>query len=117
MHLSVAKLDIFNVYMPPASASGNFSPNFSDLFELPNNDSLFFGDFNAHHSDWCASLDDNWGAFLVVAVENEDLCMLNSDSPTRIPCAANQSPSSPDVLIAFNHMGDFNYSIFRSFAH
>jgi hypothetical protein len=99
-----AKLDIFDVCMPPASASANFSLNFSELFDLPNNDSLFLGDFNAHHSDWCVSLDDNRGASLLAAVENEDLCILNSDSPTRIPCAANQSPSSPDVTIASAHL-------------
>jgi hypothetical protein len=98
------QLDIFNIYMPPASALANFNPDFSALFDLPNNDSLFFGDFNAHHSDWCASLDDNRGASLVAAIDNVDLCILNSDSPTRIPSAANQSPSSPDVSIASAHL-------------
>jgi hypothetical protein len=40
----------------------------------------------------------------VAAVDNVDLCILNSDSPTRIPSAANQSPSSPDVTIASTHL-------------
>ena len=98
------KLDVFNVYMPPASAVAGFNPNFNLLLDSPNNDALFFGDFNAHHPEWCASLSDNRGASFLAAVDNVDICILNSDNPTRIPSAANQSPSSPDITLASAHL-------------
>jgi hypothetical protein len=98
------QLDIFNVYLPPASATANFTPNFDELFNLPNNDALFIGNFNAHHPEWCASLDDTRGKSLVSAMDSTDLCILNSLSPTRLPRAANQAPSSPDVSLVSSHL-------------
>jgi hypothetical protein len=98
------KIDIFNIYMPSVSASANFNLNFNLLFDIPNNDSLFFGDFNPHHPEWCASLSDNRGTSFSAAVDNEDLWILNFDTPTRIPSAAKQSPSSPDVTLASAHL-------------
>jgi hypothetical protein len=98
------KIDIFNVYIPPTSASPGYFPNFNKLFDLSDKDALFLGDLNAHHSEWFTSMNDARGDHLVTAVDNSSLCFLNGDSDTRLPRAANQSPSSPNVTIAFAHL-------------
>jgi hypothetical protein len=49
-------------------------------------------------------LDDTPGTSLVSAVHNSDLCVLNSLSPTRLPKATNQAPSSPDVSLVSAHL-------------
>jgi hypothetical protein len=79
------KTDIFNLYIPPASASPNY--------------------FNAHHAEWFSTHNDSLGDFLVDTVESiGGLYFLNGNSSTRLPRAANQSPSSPDVSLPSDHL-------------
>jgi hypothetical protein len=103
-------LDIFNVYIPPASALNNFTPDFDGLLSLSGMNPVFLGDFNAHHSDWYSPLSDSRGDLLAESVDSTGLFVLNNDSPTRLPKAANQGPSSPDVTLVPAHLASsFNW--------
>jgi hypothetical protein len=44
------------------------------------------------------------GDSLASAVDILDLCLINLVPPTHLPCAANQSPSSPDVAFISTHL-------------
>jgi hypothetical protein len=99
-----SQLDIFNIYVPPASANAGYAPDFINLFNQSNNDTLLLGDFNAHHPEWCASLSDARGDSLTAAADSCDLCVLNTNLPTCLPCAGNQALSSPDVSLISSHL-------------
>jgi hypothetical protein len=98
------KIVVFNVYIPHASAFPNYHPDFVSLLSLSSDDSVYLGDFNAHHSDWYSSLSDARGDLLADSVDGSSLFVLNGDSPTRLPKAANQCPSSPVVTLVPAHV-------------
>ena len=52
----------------------------------------------AHHSSWYSSSTDSRGTMLESMVSGSNFCILNWDSPTRLP--GNDNPSSPDVSLA-----------------
>ena len=98
------KIDIFNIYTPPASATPNYTPDYAFLLKLSDKDCMFLGDFNAHHDDWFSTRSDSRGDLLAESVENSNLYILNNASHTRLPHAANQCPSSPDVTLVPAHL-------------
>jgi hypothetical protein len=51
-----SKYNIFNIYIPPDSATNNYSPDFDGLFSLGDNEAFYFGDFNALRAEWFSSL-------------------------------------------------------------
>jgi hypothetical protein len=97
-------VDIFNIHIPPASASANNKSDFTSLFNLPSNDALVFGYFNAHHAEWNSSLSDPRGVLFALSVRSSNFCFLNADTPIRLPAAANQNLSSPDESLASAHL-------------
>ena len=99
-------LDILNLYIPPiSSCPPGYSPNFPSLLDLPTNDALFFGDFNAHHSSWYSPRDpsDPRGDLLASALDSSTFAPLNCDSYTRLPFS-NSPSSSPDISLAPVHL-------------
>ena len=91
---------IINIYIPPASSCpAGYAPDFADLLSFAGDDALVLGDFNAHHSSWFSNVIDARGISLLDAIDASSFSTLNENSPTRIPVAANSTPSSPDVSI------------------
>ena len=64
------------------------------------------GDFNAHHPAWFSvSRDDRAlarGVNIAEAIDSNPLCLLNEDSPTRLP--PNGTPLSPDLTLISGHL-------------
>ena len=64
------------------------------------------GDINAHSELWFSRTDDhraaNRGNQLSDQVVDSEFCVLNEDTPTRIPTSGN--PSSPDITLATSHL-------------
>ena len=55
--LNQLDVNIFNVYVPPASSFHRLHrPDLSSILDHADDDSFVLGDFNAHHSAWDASL-------------------------------------------------------------
>jgi exonuclease III len=102
--LNGINLEIYNLYIPPASGCPRgHKPDLSSILNLPN-DVLIVGDLNAHHPSWDFSLSDIRGDALADAIDSSPLLVLNKDSATRIPSARNQPESSPDVSLALAHL-------------
>ena len=98
-------VNIFNIYIPPTSSC---PPRFSPALEVfrSQGDSLFLGDYNAHHPSWYSSSSssraEERGAEILEAITDAGLALLNGDSPTRLP--SHGTPSSPDLSIATPHL-------------
>ena len=93
--LGDTELIITNVYIPPASScTGGYPPSLDHL--MMTTDTLILGDFNAHHLAWYSSSTDTRGTQLENVVSGSNFCILNWDSPPRLPGNA----SSPDVSLA-----------------
>jgi hypothetical protein len=60
------------------------------------------GDLNAHHGAWYASSNCPRGDNLLSDIEDITLCVLNSDTPTRLPSKG--SPNSPDLTLISAHL-------------
>ena len=98
---------VINVYCPPASAcAASYLPDISAVLDLAQGDSVVLGDWNAHHEAWFSEPEDRRGEALAEAIENSDLCILNQDSPTRIPLGPNnnQRSTSPDISLISAHL-------------
>jgi hypothetical protein len=97
-------LVVFNVYLPPVSSCPQtYKPDLSAIFNMPDEDILVVGDFNAHQETWDAALTDSRGGSISDSIEISLLITLNDpDVPTRLP--QNGSPSSPDVALASAHV-------------
>ena len=98
---------VANVYCPPASAcAANYLPDIAAVLNLAQGDSIVLGDWNAHHEAWYSEPEDRRGEALAEAIENSDLCILNQDSPTRIPLGNNnnQRSTSPDISLISAHL-------------
>ena len=102
--LNGSSIEVFNLYIPPASGCPRgYSPDLSPLLNLPN-DSLVLGDINAHHPSWDSSLSDVRGDSIAASIDQSPLLVLNEDTATRIPSAQNQPSSSPDISLASAHL-------------
>ncbi|MCP4061384.1 MAG: hypothetical protein GY738_29760 [Pseudoalteromonas sp.] len=105
-------MEIINLYLPPhSSCPPQYLPNFNLLFDRPN-DTILVGDFNAHNPAWNSiSLDQssmNRGEALLEALNESSLCLLNEDSPTRLPSFG--QPTSPDLSLCSAHLAlDFSW--------
>ena len=100
------ELRIINVYIPPGtSCPPGYSVNFAGLGNTQG-DCLLVGDFNAHHPSWYSHTEDDRAAArgndLDAAVTTSDLCILNEDTPTRLPSSG--PPTSPDLTIISGHL-------------
>jgi len=106
MELNGSPTHIINIYLPPhSSCPPNYFPNFSQLLSFQD-DSIILGDFNAHNPAWFSSTGDqtaaNRGEALVEAINASDLCLLNEDTPTRLPSFG--QPTSPDLSLCTAHL-------------
>ena len=99
---------MINIYIPPAtSCPSGFAPLLVPLFGRDFGcDTLVVGDFNAHHQAWHSPSSDDRaqarGELVVSAADSGSLCLLNTDSPTRLPSSG--SPSSPDLSFCSAHL-------------
>jgi hypothetical protein len=59
-------------------------------------------DVTAHHGAWFATSTCSRGGDLVLAIDSSDLCILNSNTPTRLPNSGN--PNSPDLTLISAHL-------------
>ena len=86
-------------------ASPNYRPDFTSLFSI-DGDALITGDFNAHHQGWHSLTEDaraaDRGEDLFGASVGNGFCILNGDTPTRLP---KRGPSSsPDIAFVSGHL-------------
>jgi exonuclease III len=79
-------INIFNLYIPPSSSCPPaYKPSLITLFDFSDSDTIVMGDFNAHHEAWFASSICSRGDAFIEEIENSNFCVLNSDTPTRLP--------------------------------
>jgi hypothetical protein len=91
-------LNVFSVYLPLASSCpALYKPSWGPLFGYSDSDTIIMGDVNAHHGAWFATSTCPRGGDLVSAIDNSELCILNSNTPTRLPNSGN--PNSPDLTL------------------
>ena len=102
------KIAVINIYIPPAtSCPPGHLPHLVSLFERDfGSDTLVVGDFNAHSQAWFSpSVDDRAvarGELILQASANSSLCLLNTDTSTRLPTRG--APSSPDLTFCSAHL-------------
>ena len=91
-------VDLFNVYIPPASSSPpGYRPSLAGL--LAGDSRLILGDVNAHDALWYSPTQDARGTAIADEINDSDFGVLNEDGvATRLPVAGD--PSSPDISIA-----------------
>ena len=96
-------MNIFNVYLPPASSCPPlYKPDLEPLLRFSDCDTIIMGDLNAHHGSWYASSTCSRGEIFSDSIENSALCVLNTDTPTRLP--NNGNPNSPDLTLISAHL-------------
>ena len=78
------------------------APDLNPFLNHSDDDILILGDINAHHVGWHSPANDARGDRIASDIENSTLCVLNSDSPTRLPRQG--SPSSPNITIISAHL-------------
>jgi hypothetical protein len=104
VQLNGSDIDIFDIYIPPASGCPRgYKPDLSPILNLQN-DLLILGDVNAHHISWDSSLSDTRGDLIATDIDASPLLILNEDVATRVPSAQNQTVSSSDISIASAHL-------------
>jgi hypothetical protein len=96
-------MNIFNIYLPPASSCPPlYKPDLEPLLCFSDSDTIIMGDLNAHHGSWYASSSCSRGEAFSDSIENSALCVLNTDTPTRLP--NNGNPNSPDLTLISAHL-------------
>jgi hypothetical protein len=100
-YINKSFVEIFNVYIPPASANTQYMPDISRILDT-DDDVLVLGDFNTHNVAWQSNLNDDRGVHIAQQVEDIDLFVLNLDSQTR--CPSNDNKSSPDISLISAHL-------------
>lgn len=60
---------------------------------------FMMGDFNAHHSSWGSNRDDLFGLSILEMVDDHNLCIMNSGSPTRRAFPHQNPNSAVDLTI------------------
>lgn len=96
-------IHLFNCYKPPDTSLSlaEWSTLLTVLEAFPN--LIMGGDVNAHHHLWGSDLSNNDGNNLAQAINNSDLCILNSGSSTRLHTAQFRT-SVPDVSLTTPNM-------------
>ena len=96
-------IKIANIYIPPRNSSNN-TQNSEDndisnclKFITAQSNIILAGDINAHSNSWFSHSKDHRGIIIEDLLQNSNQIILNSNTPTRIPTAKNQQPSSPDI--------------------
>ena len=93
-------LDILNVYSAPNTPT----PDFDAIFNLPSDEAVIVGDWNAHHRDWDSNLEDAKGIAMSDALEQSQFGVINDPNcPTRIVAAGS---TSPDISMISYHLVD-----------
>jgi hypothetical protein len=96
-------IDIFNLYIPPSSSCPPaYKLSLIPLFGFSDLDTIVMGDFNAHHGAWFAASTCSRGDAFIEEIENSNLCISNSDTPTRLPSQG--IPNSPDLTLNSAHL-------------
>ena len=94
---------IANIYIPPrnttspdhATCDADISSCIQYITNLPN--WIISGDINAHSPIWHSHTTDHRGDLIADLLGNSDHITLNTNTHTRLPFAANQRPTSPDM--------------------
>ena len=94
---------IANIYIPPrnttspdhATCDADITSCIQYITNLPN--SIISGDINAHSPIWHSHTTDHRGDLIADLLGNSDHITLNTNTHTRLPFAANQRPTSPDI--------------------
>jgi len=102
LHHAGSHVQFFNLYIPPAtSCPPSYSPDIGPLLLSAAGEAVVMGDFNAHHAAWHSPSTDHRavarGVALLDQISTHSFCILNEDSPTRVPTTG--SPSSPDLTL------------------
>jgi hypothetical protein len=91
-------LNVFSVYLPPASFCPTlYKPLWGPLLDYSDFNTIIMEDVNVHHGAWFATSTCSHGGDLVLAIDSSNLCILNSNTPTRLP--NNGNPNSPDLTL------------------
>ena len=99
-----APLYIYNVYSPPTTLlPRGYTPDLNIIIDNFPGDTLICGDWNSHHFSWNSAWEDDRGDAVATAIDGSDLCVLNTDEPTRLP-SGNQCASSPDISLISAHL-------------
>lgn len=85
-----------SIYIPRPSIQ--ILRNLSSLIANLPKPILIAGDFNSHHTIWGSEHIDRNGSYIVNMLDDLNLCLLNTGSPTRRP-RPNQSRSAVDLTI------------------
>ena len=104
LHITHKKIyTIANIYTPPrnttspdhATCDADITSCIQYITNLPN--SIISGDINAHSPIWHSHTTDHRGDLIADLLGNSDHITLNTNTHTRLPFAANQRPTSPDI--------------------
>ena len=104
LHITHTKIyTIANIYIPPrnttspdhATCDADITSCIQYITNLPN--SIISGDINAHSPIWHSHTTDHRGDLIADLLGNSDHITLNTNIHTRLPFAANQRPTSPDI--------------------
>ena len=104
LHITHKKIyTIANIYIPPrnttspdhATCDADITSCIQYITNLPN--SIISGDINAHSPIWHSHTTDHRGDLIADLLGNSDHITQNTNTHTRLPFAANQRPTSPDI--------------------
>ena len=104
LHITHTKIyTIANIYIPPrnttspdhATCDADITSCIQYITNLPN--SIISGDINAHSPIWHSHTTDHRGDLIADLLGNSDHITLNTNTHTRLPFAANQRLTSPDI--------------------
>jgi hypothetical protein len=96
-------INVFNLYLPPASSCPpHYKPNLNPLFGHSDSDAIIMGDLNTLHGAWFVSSTCPRGEAIIDDVESSSFCVINTDTPTRLPSQGNSN--SPDVTLISAHL-------------
>lgn len=90
------KINLLSIYCAPKHKISIDS--WDSLFRSTKHPLLIGGDFNSHHSSFGCTYDDNEGRYLLDAIHNHNLCILNDGSPTLLE-RPDRQPSAVDLTI------------------
>lgn len=92
----IGNICVVSIYMTsPSSLTFTCLNNLLSLIPKP---VLLLGDFNSHHISWGCSVSNQCGNLLLELLDDNNLCILNSGSPTR-RTSPNENISAVDLSI------------------
>ena len=95
--VALHNLNVLSMYCPPNATV--FSQDWKNLLSQDVAPILIGGDFNAHNSTWDCSRNDNKGAALLNAIDECNLVVLNTGSPTKLNNCLSNSRSAVDISL------------------